>query len=301
MNIIEFIEKYPTEESCKSDFKIQREFEGVKCKNCGSGRHYWLKSKWQWKCQICTFRTTLRSGTVMENSKLPLRKWYLAMALMTFSKKGISACEMQRQLDHKRYEPIWLMMHKIRKAMGKRDELYTLNSSVEFNEGYFEKAIPYSVKLKRGRGSQRQVNVAVMAQSVPLEELETGHKSKHVSYFKMKVLSNHKANSINQCIADNIDDKAIVFSDKSKSYVDINDYVEIHVSEKSTPQTTKTSLHWVHIAISNAKRTLLGIYHKIKGKYLQSYLDEFCYKLNRRYFGNRLFERLALALAKSYW
>ncbi|HIP36061.1 MAG TPA: IS1595 family transposase, partial [Crocinitomix sp.] len=41
---------------------------------------------------------------------------------------------------------------------------------------------------------------------------------------------------------------------------------------------------WVHIAISNAKRTLLGIYHKIKGKYLQLYLDEFCYKLNRRYF-----------------
>jgi len=84
----------------------------------------------------------------------------------------------------------------------------------------------------------------------------------------MKVLSSHKANSINQCITNNIDDKAIVFSDKSKSYVNINDYVEIHVSEKSTPQTTKNALHWVHIAISNAKRTVLGIYHKIKGKYL---------------------------------
>jgi len=57
----------------------------------------------------------------MENSKLPLRKWYLAMALMTFSKKGISACEMQRQLGHKRYKPIWLMMHKIRKARLPKD------------------------------------------------------------------------------------------------------------------------------------------------------------------------------------
>jgi hypothetical protein len=127
------------------------------------------------------------------------------------------------------------MMHKIRNAKGKSDDLNTLNNSVEFDEGYFEKAIPYSVKLKRDKGSQRQVNAAVMAKSIPLEELETGHKSKHVSYFKMKVLSNYKANNVNQCIADNIDDKAIVFSDKSKSYVDINDYVEIHVCEYSTP------------------------------------------------------------------
>ena len=186
------------------------------------------------------------------------------MALMTFSKKGISACEMQRQLGHKRYEPIWLMMHKIRKAMGKRDELYTLNSSVEFDEGYFEKAIPYSVKLKRGKGSKRQVNVAVMAESVPLEELETGHKSKHVSYFKMKVLSNHKANSINQCIADNIDDKAIVFSDKSKSYVDINDYVEIHVSEKSTPQTTKPHCTGYTLPLVTPKEPYLGFTIKLK-------------------------------------
>ena len=55
----------------------------------------------------------------------------------------------------------------------------------------------------------------------------------------------------------------------------------------------------VHIA--NAKRTLLGIYHKIKGKYLQDYLDEFCHKLNRRYFGERLFDRLAIAITTPYW
>ena len=59
----------------------------------------------------------------MENYKLPIRKWYLAMAFMSFSKKGISAAEMQRQLDHSRYETIWTMMHRIREAMGKRDSL----------------------------------------------------------------------------------------------------------------------------------------------------------------------------------
>ena len=61
-------------------------------------------------------------------------------------------------------------------------------------------------------------------------------------------------------IKDNIENKSIVFSDKSTSYVDICDYVEIHSMEKSTTKTTKSTLKWVHVAISNAKRTLLGIY-----------------------------------------
>lgn len=97
------------------------------------------------------------------------------------------------------------------------------------------------------------------------------------------------------------DDTSIVFSDKSTSYVDISDYVEVHITEKSNKETTITTLKWVHIAISNAKRTLLGIYHKIKGKHLQHYLDEFCYKLNRRYFGESLFDRLVVAVTHQYW
>ena len=64
-----------------------------------------------------------------------------------------------------------------------------------------------------------------------------------------------------------MEDDAIVFSDKSTSYVDISDLVELHVTEKSDAKTTKETLKWVHIAISNAKRTLLGNYHKIKRKY----------------------------------
>ncbi len=64
---------------------------------------------------------------------------------------------------------------------------------------------------------------------------------------------------------------------------------------KVQKETTEETLKWVHIAISNAKRNLLGNYHKIKRKYLQLYLNEFIYKLNRRYFGDRLFERLIIA------
>jgi len=117
----------------------------------------------------------------------------------------------------------------------------------------------------------------------------------------MKVLDTHKSALINSLFQENIQNCSIVFTDRSTSYIDIANYVEDYVIEKSTHETTSSTLKWVHIAISNAKRTQLGIYHKIIGAYLQSYLDEFCYKLNRRYFGNRLFDRLTLVVAKTIW
>ena len=126
MNIVEFIEEFPDELSCKTHFKKVREKNTITCKNCKSQKHWWLASKWMWQCSSCNFRTSLRSGTIMEKSKLPFRKWYLAMAFMTYSKKGISAKELQRQLSHKYYEPIWYMMHKLRKSMGQRDSIYSL-------------------------------------------------------------------------------------------------------------------------------------------------------------------------------
>jgi ribosomal protein L37AE/L43A len=301
MNLIKTIQEFSTEEQCQEVLRAQREKEGIICKQCGSTHHYWLKSSKYWQCKDCRFRTSLKSGTYMENSKLPVRTWFLAMAFMTYSKKSISAHELQRQLGYKRYEPIWNMMHKIRQAMGNRDSLYKLEGSVEVDEGYIatETSAKQKDKLKRGRGSQKKQNVAVMAESIPLEDPETGKKSKSCRYFKMQVLQSHNAEEIDEVIQNNFDEKSIVFSDKSTSYVNISDFVEVHVSEISSKETTVELLPWVHIAISNVKRTLLGIYHKIKGRYLQLYLDEFCYKLNRRYFGDRIFERLLIALIKT--
>ncbi len=76
--------------------------------------------------------------------------------------------------------------------------------------------------------------------------------------------------------------------------MNIADYVDIHISEKPNERTTKETLKWVHIAISNAKRNFVGTYHKIKAKYLQLCLNEFIYKLNRRYFGEKVFDRLVI-------
>src|SRR5690554_6359329 len=160
--------------------------------------------------------------------------------------------------------------------------------SVESSEIEQEKSI-------RGRGAVGKQNVAIMAESTPLEDISTGKKSKHVRYFKAKVLDTHLSEEINDKLYNSIDSQSIVFTYKSSWYEDICDLVERHVSEKSTNNVTKTTLKWVHIAISNVKRNLLENYHKIKRKYFKLYLNEFVYKLNRRYFGDKLFERLIIA------
>ena len=76
---------------------------------------------------------------------------------------------------------------------------------VEFDKGYYEIATAENIKLKRVKGSQKQRNVAVMAESIPLENIQTGKKSKSCRYFKMKALDTHKTDSIDQVIQENID------------------------------------------------------------------------------------------------
>jgi hypothetical protein len=106
INLLNFNDIYPDEESCKLKFKKIRDKQSVVCSHCGGKEHYWKGDKWQYECKKYGFRTTLRSGTVMHGSKLPFRYWFIAMHLLTSTKKSFSAKEVQRQLSHKRYAPI---------------------------------------------------------------------------------------------------------------------------------------------------------------------------------------------------
>ena len=296
MDIFSFTAHFGTEEDCRNHFKAQRDKIGIKCK-CGYNAHFWIKSIWTYECKQCRSRTSLRSGTIMQNSNLSFLVWYKTMFLMSCTKKGFSTKEIQKQLGLKRYEPVWAMVHKLRKAMGNRDARFTLEGMIEFDEGYFtvESTEIEQEKQIRGRGAVGKQNVAIMAESTPLEDLETGKIERHIRYFKAVVLENHESEEINKTIQDSIDDLSVVFTDKSTSYLDISKFIEILISEKSNKETTKASLKWVHIAISNAKRNFSCNFHKIKRKYLQSYLNEFVYKLNRRFFGDKLFDRLVIA------
>ena len=293
MNLFSFTANFGSEEACRLHFKEERDKLGVICK-CGSQEHFWIRSRWSYECKKCRSRTSLRSGTIMQSSNLSFLVWYKTMFLLTATKKGFSSKEIQKQLGLKRYEPVWSMVHKLRKAMGNRDARYTLEGMIELDEGYFtvESSEIEQEKGIRGRGAVGKSNVAIMAESTVLEDIETGEKSNQCRYFKAKVLTDHTSEQINQTIQESISEKSILFTDKSTSFIDIANYVEIHVTEKSNKETTVETLKWVHIAISNAKRNFLGNFHKIKEKYLQLYLNEFVYKLNRRYFEEKLFYRL---------
>jgi ISXO2-like transposase domain len=297
MNLFTFSAEFTSEDSCREHFKQERDKLGVSCARCQNTTHYWIKSKWSYECKTCNHRTSLRSGTIMQSSNLSFMVWYKTMFLLSVTKKGFSSKEIQKQLGLKRYEPVWAMVHKLRKAMGNRDARYTLEGMIEMDEAYFtiEASELERSQGLRGKGAKGKSNVAILAESTPLEDIDTGSKSSHCRYFKAKVLENHTAAAIDDTLKDAIDKDSVVITDKSTSYVNIADYVEMHLVEKSSKAVTKTSLRWVHIAISNAKRNLLGNYHKVQLKYLQLYLNEFVYKLNRRYFGERLFERLVIA------
>jgi transposase-like protein len=299
MNLLNFTTQYPDEGSCKSQWKLFRDRQGVICPHCGNSEQYWKSDKECYECKACGKRQSLRANTVMHGSQLPFRYWFIAIHLLTSTKKSFSAAELQRQLGHKYYEPIWAMLHKLRLAMGKRDEQYSLCGVLELDEGFFSTETADDEKgksLKRGRGSQKKSKVLVMAESTPVTDKSANKgKSRKVSHIKMIVIDDLKSETITPLVEENVSRESVIDSDHSTSYVKLKDIVREHRPQVIPKTEVGKVLPWVHIAISNAKRQLLDIYHQINPEYLQSYLNEFCYKFNRRYFGERMFDRLVVA------
>ena len=299
MNLLNFIEQFPDEESCILKYKEVRDKVGVTCSACGCKKQYWKKDKYQYECTDCGKRTTLRSGTVMHGSKLPYRYWFIAIHLLTSTRNSFSALELQRQLGHRFYEPIWEMLHKLREVMGQRDSEYELTGVIELDEGFFSTVRQDNEKnkpLKRGRGSQKKSKVLVMVESVPVEGKTTKKgKPRKVGHIKMLVINDLKADTITNVVKANVSKSTIIDSDNSTSYVDLKDVVETHRPVVIPKEKVSEMLPWVHLAITNAKSLLLNVHHDIKPEYLQGYLNEFCYKYNRRYFGEKLFDRLLIA------
>ena len=102
------------------------------------------------------------------------------MHLLTSTKKTLSAAELQRQLGHKRYQPIWEMLHKLRSVMDQRNGEYKLSDTIELDEGYFTTENPSDdeTPLKRGIGSQRKAKVLVMVESEAVDEPKKGKKNR---------------------------------------------------------------------------------------------------------------------------
>ena len=111
----------------------------------------------------------------------------------------------------------------------------------------------------------------------------------------MSVIDNLKSKTIDNKVINNIEATAIIDPDDSTSCTNLGKLIAGHRPQVIPKEMIGKSLPWVHIAISNAKRMLLDMFHDIKSEYLQNYLNEFCYKFNRRYFGEAQFERILVA------
>lgn len=313
MNLLDFNSRFPNEQTCREYLKEKREAEGITCKKCGCKKHYWFSFMQIWKCSGCGSRMALRAGTIMEKSHLPVRAWFMCIHMMTSIKKSISALEMQRQLGLKRYEPAWYMMQKIRLSMGKRDSKYSLQGNIEVDDAFFEivdiaekdelgNDIDNEKGLKAGRGSERQGKVMVMVESEPNPKQDNPHKkNRSMGFVKIVVMDDLTSVSINYEIKKAISPKSTVITDGYRSYSKLNEVVENHVQMVVPAKEAHKKLPWVHTVIANAKRLFLGVHHSVGKQYLQNYLNEYCYKLNRRNFASDLFDRMIVAGANDTW
>ena len=189
--------------------------------------------------------------------------------------------------------------------MGLRDDEYQLSDEVELDDGFFETVSitrDKTAPLKRGRGSQRQSIVLVSIES----KLESEHYNskkhrvnKRVKFLKMKVISSLKKEEVAQTVNQMVEGGSKIISDGSNSFNDLTKDFEL-VSNVVPKKNINSILPWVHKAISNAKRLLLDVHHRIDDDFLQNYLNEYCYKFNRRTFNN-LFDRLMIAAVSYRW
>jgi len=222
---------------------------------------------------------------------------------VSISRKTFSASEIQRQLGYNNYETIWELLHKIRWAMGERDKRYQLDNYLEIDEGFFkvvDKEISkkqLTEKQKRGRGSINHLSVLVLIESSPTEVIDERYKHKpkrKCGHLKMIVMENLKAETINSVIHTKVKIGSNAMTDKYKGYTKLKEIVNHEEINTSGMIEVHKTFPWVHTAIGNAKKILLGFHNSVGTEYLQSYLNEFCYKFNRRYFLD-LFDRVLIA------
>lgn len=283
----------PDENACRDHFKAVRDREGVYCKRCGRGDHWWLKSKAMYECKNCGRRMSLRSGSVMENSKLPFRFWYVAMHLMTASKRNISALEVQKQLGHAYYEPIWAMMHKLRRVMANRDEMHQPSGGVEMNAAFFDVNDPEDPE-EPGM-DKKKAEVMVIAESSPAMAVRNGRRKRRCGHFKMIAIQKTDAGTGTRNSSRRNAPGSRRHSGKSAQRKGHHNLVKHH-DPVHTPNRKRNSIvPWMQRIVGNAQALIRATYHGVSGRYLQNYLSEFSYKLNRRHHEFAIFDRLVVA------
>jgi transposase-like protein len=282
MSLIEFSDKYNNEENCRKDLWERRLKIGFECPKCNSTLGYNVESKKRWQCSKCRHQISFTANTVFDNTKIDLRKWYYAAYLIVSSKGGMSAKELERHIGVT-YKTAWYINRRLREAMGTANSKYKLTGFVAMDEAYFTGRTDTEKALKRGRGTNKSKVIVAVSLT------DKGNPN----YVIMQVEENFKAATIEKFCENYIEKGSKIVADGFKSYKSLklkeNYFVDFDMLPADSPES---QLRWLHILISNAKAFILGTFHGLKNQDLQLYLNEFCYRFNRRYMPHLMFDKL---------
>mgnify|MGYP000064364714 FL=1 len=154
-NLFYFFKQFPDEDSCRKYLEKRRWGNTPTCPHCGNAQKiYRYKNGKTFKCAHCKKQFSVKTGTMYENSNIPLQKWFLTSYLIALSKKGISSIELSKTIGVTQ-KSAWYLLHKIRYAMEHRNSDNQLRGTVEVDETY----VGGKKKGKRGRGSENKTPV----------------------------------------------------------------------------------------------------------------------------------------------
>ena len=162
MSLIEFQRKFATEKACQQHLFRLRWPDGYTCPRCKHDQAYFHRTRHLYQCKACGYQASVTAGTIFHRTRTPLSKWFWMIFLMGRQKSGISMLSLQRMLEIKTYRTVWVMGHKIRKAMQDRDAYYKLAGLIEMDDSYFGASKPG----KRGRGAAGKAKVVVAVQTL---------------------------------------------------------------------------------------------------------------------------------------
>jgi len=285
MTVSDFWDSFNTEEKCYDYLFEKRWPEGFVCPRCKKREsHVQSERKLQW-CVKCGYQASVTAGTIFHSRNLPLWKWYWAIYRVAQDKKGFSAMQLMKETGVS-YPTAWYLLQKIREAIKKRDEHYMLSGTIEMDDGY----VGGKEEGKKGRGSEEKVPIVVA-----VEERIT-EKGVKPGYTAIRTVPNLSGRYINKFVQSKIHQDSIIKTDGWKGYSGLSKKGFHHdIIVTGGGKAAGELFPWVHVVIGNLKRFLLGTHHHVGYNYIDGYIAEYVYRLNRRFHEKDLFEHLLKA------
>lgn len=269
LNLIDFYNQFNDEQACRDYLEKARWGDDITCPKCGVvGESYKYTDGKLFKCGACRKQFTVRVGSIFEDSKLPLQKWFLAIYLATSLKKGISSIQLSKYLGITQ-KSAWFMLHRIRYAVA-YESLNTpqMGGDVEIDETYVGGKRRGS---KRGRGGEHKTSV------VGIVEREGSVRT--------YATADTKTATVAPLVRSNVSIEATIHTDEYPVYNVLDrmgyDHTKVNHSAKewvhNANHTNTIEGFWSHL-----KRGIDGVYHHVSRKHLQAYCDEYQYRYNTR-------------------